>query len=502
MLASETEFTLCPVILSGGSGSRLWPLSRNVYPKQFIPLTDEWSLFQAAVNRAVHLNGAAAPRVVCNQEHRFMTAEQLSAVGAKGTRILLESEGRNTAPAICVAALDAMAATPNAILLVMPADHLIRDDEAFQAAVATAFQAACAGHFVTFGIKPTKPETGYGYIRQGTALSGAKDENAIFNVAAFIEKPALARAEGFLAEGGYWWNSGMFMFPADRLMAVMEKHVPEIVSACQRAYTGAQSDLDFLRLEASALSACPSNSIDYAVMEKIDAAVMVPLHAGWNDVGSWSSLWEVDSRDMAGNASKGDVLSEDCHNCYFHSGHRLVTAIGIEDQIIVETPDAVLVASKDRAQDVRKLVDMLTANGREEAKVHRKVYRPWGAYEVIDASERFQVKRITVNPGHRLSLQMHHHRAEHWIIVSGSARVTRDDEVYLLGENESTFIPLGARHRLENPGKIPLELIEVQSGSYLGEDDIVRYEDIYGRSAEAVNGGHNGNGGSLANGRH
>lgn len=470
---------LIPVILSGGAGSRLWPLSRVMHPKQFIPLAGDRSLFFETVSRVKSLPGAGALRVVCNQEHRFMTAEQLRTSATAG-RILLEPEGRNTAPAAAVAALDALKDHPDAILLVLPADHRIADTAAFQAAVAQAVPYASAGHFVVFGVKAGYPETGYGYISPAEPMTADGRPGAGHRVGAFIEKPDAARAETFVS-AGYLWNSGVFMFKAARYLEVLERENPAMVDACRRAYAGASHDLDFLRLETGAFGECPSDSIDYAVMEKIHQAVVVPMDAGWTDLGSWQSLWSSEQQDSAGNVLRGDVLCEDSHGCYVNASRRLVATVGVTDLVIVETADAVLVATKARAQDVKRVVDRLKSSGRLEATQHRKVYRPWGAYEVIDGESRFQVKRITVNPGERLSLQMHHHRAEHWIVVSGVARVTRGEEVYLLSENESTFIPLGQKHRLENPGKIPLELIEVQSGSYLGEDDITRFEDNYGR---------------------
>jgi mannose-1-phosphate guanylyltransferase/mannose-6-phosphate isomerase len=464
---------LTPVILSGGSGTRLWPLSRELYPKQLLPLVGERTMLQETVQRLAGLE-AAAPIVVCNEAHRFLVAEQLRQLGAKPQAIILEPAGRNTAPAIALAALQA---SPDALLLVLPADHVIRDQPAFQAAVRAALPAARAGKLVTFGIVPTAPETGYGYIKQ----AAAQDAGGAFPIERFIEKPDLARAEGFLEEGGYYWNSGMFLFRADRYLAELEKHAPDIAAAARAALRAATPDLDFVRVDKAAFEACRSDSIDYAVMEKTSDAVVVPLSAGWSDVGSWSALHAALPCDENGNVIRGDVISEDSTGCYFYAESRLVSAVGLKDHVIVETKDAVMVAPKDRVQDVKKLVARLKAAGRNEHSLHREVYRPWGSYDSIDNGQRFQVKRLTIKPGAQLSLQLHHHRAEHWIVVSGTARITLDDKVFLLQENQSTYIPIGARHRIENPGMVPLHIIEVQSGSYLGEDDIVRFEDRYGR---------------------
>ncbi|OBS09969.1 mannose-1-phosphate guanylyltransferase/mannose-6-phosphate isomerase [Acidihalobacter prosperus] len=467
---------IVPVILSGGSGTRLWPLSRHAYPKQFIPLVGELSLFQTTLRRLAGLPGVAAPCVVGNDEQRFMVAEQLRALGVDG-RILLEPIGRNTAPAIAAAALDIAVADPQALMLVLPADHLINDVQAFHAAVAAATAAARDGALVTFGVVPTRAETGYGYIEAGDVLG----EGPARRVARFVEKPALDVAEAYVAGGRHWWNSGMFLFTAERYLQVLETHAPAILEAARRAHALAREDLDFLRLDAEAFAASPSDSIDYAVMEPTDDAVVVPLDAGWSDVGSWQALWEVGAKDETGNRLEGDVIALDCRDSYVHAEHRLVAVLGLSDVVVAETADAVLVSARDRVQEVKSVVGRLKGAGREESVNHRRVLRPWGAYEGISLGERFQVKRITVKPGERLSLQMHHHRAEHWIVVRGTARVTRGDEVFTLAENESTFIPLGVTHRLENPGRIELEMIEVQSGSYLGEDDIVRFEDSYGR---------------------
>ncbi|APP01294.1 mannose-1-phosphate guanylyltransferase/mannose-6-phosphate isomerase [Xanthomonas perforans] len=462
-----------PIILSGGSGTRLWPLSRESYPKQFLPLVGDKSMLQSTWLRAAPVAGHA-PIVVANEEHRFMAAEQLQQLGVKPSAILLEPKGRNTAPAIAVAALEATRDGADPLLLVLPSDHVIQNEAAFQAAVTLAATAAEQGKLVTFGIKPTAPETGYGYIKAGAGTGASAVER-------FVEKPDLATAQSYLASGEYYWNSGMFLFRASRYLEELRKFHPAIADACQKAWENGKRDADFTRLDKDAFAASPSDSIDYAVMEKTADAVVVPLDAGWNDVGSWSSLLDVSSQDAQGNAHHGDVIQLDCQNTYAY-GSRLIAMVGLEDVVVVETPDAVLVGHRDRIQEVKDVVSQIKTAGRSEATWHRKVYRPWGAYDSIDMGQRHQVKRITVKPGAVLSLQMHHHRAEHWIVVSGTAEVTRGEEVLLLTENQSTYIPLGVTHRLRNPGKLPLELIEVQSGSYLGEDDIVRFEDTYGRA--------------------
>jgi mannose-1-phosphate guanylyltransferase/mannose-6-phosphate isomerase len=464
---------LTPVILSGGAGTRLWPLSRELYPKQLLPLVGAHTMLQETVQR---LEGLAtdAPVVVCNDAHRFLVAEQIRQLGIKPRAIVLEPVGRNTAPAIALAALQA---APDALLLVLPADHVIRDVAAFQAAITAALPAAHAGKLVTFGIVPTAAETGYGYIKQ----SGAGGAGVAMPIERFIEKPDAVRAAAFLKEGGYYWNSGMFLFRADRYLAELAQHAPDIAAATRAALAGSQPDLDFVRVDRAAFEACRADSIDYAVMEKTADAVVVPLSAGWSDVGSWSALHEALPRDARGNVAKGDVVVEDTSGCYLYAESRLVSAVGLKDHVVVETKDAVLVAPKERVQDVKKLVARLKTSGRYEHSLHREVFRPWGSYDSIDNGERFQVKRLTIRPGAQLSLQLHHHRAEHWIVVSGTARITCGEKVFLLEENQSTYIPIGEKHRIENPGKIPLHIIEVQSGSYLGEDDIVRFEDRYGR---------------------
>lgn len=464
---------ILPVILSGGSGSRLWPLSREAYPKQFLPLVGDDTMLQATWKRVAPVAGNA-PIVVANQEHRFMAAEQLRDCDVTPAALILEPVGRNTAPAIAIAALQACSTGDDALLLVLPSDHVVRNDDAFHAAVREAAGAADAGKLVTFGIVPTAPETGYGYIK---AVGGA----GVCPVERFVEKPSLATAQEYVASGEYFWNSGMFLFKASRYLEELKNLQPAILKACEQALARAIHDPDFIRLDAEAFSASPADSIDYAVMEKTSDAVVIPLDAGWSDVGSWSALWEVSDKDASGNAHHGDVIEIDCRNTYAY-GNRLIAMVGLEDVVVVETDDAIMVGHRDRVQDVKTVVNQIKQAGRSEAAAHRKVYRPWGAYDSIDNGDRFQVKRITVKPGASLSLQMHHHRAEHWIVVSGTAEVTRGDEVILLTENQSTYIPLGVTHRLRNPGKLPLELIEVQSGGYLGEDDIVRFEDTYGRT--------------------
>jgi mannose-1-phosphate guanylyltransferase/mannose-6-phosphate isomerase len=470
---------LTPVILSGGAGTRLWPLSRELYPKQLLALTGERTMLQQTVSRLDGL-GASAPIVVCNEAHRFLVAEQLRQLGVEARATVLEPFGRNTAPAIALAAHAALAAGGDAnaadpVLLVLPADHVIRDVPAFQKAVRVALPVAEQGRLVTFGIVPTAAETGYGYIQHGAA------DGAVHRIARFVEKPTIERAREFLQSGDYYWNSGMFMFRAGRYLEELERHAPQIAQVCRTVFGTAKTDLDFTRIDANAFDSCPSDSIDYAVMENTSAAVVVPLSAGWSDVGSWAALHEASEGDARGNVSRGDVLAEDSDGCYLYSESRLVSVVGLKDHVVVETKDAVLVAPKNRVQDVKKLVSRLKEQGRYEHSLHREVFRPWGSYDSIENGARFQVKRLSVKPGATLSLQMHHHRAEHWVVVSGTARITRGDEVFLLEENQSTFIPIGVRHRIENPGKIPLQIIEVQSGSYLGEDDIVRFEDMYGR---------------------
>jgi mannose-1-phosphate guanylyltransferase/mannose-6-phosphate isomerase len=467
---------LTPVILSGGAGTRLWPLSRELYPKQLLALVGDNTMLQETVLRMRGLETAPSV-VVCNEAHRFLVAEQLRQLDAPAGAIVLEPMGRNTAPAIALAAHAAVKAGggTDPVLLVLPADHVIQNVQAFHAAVRVALEAAEQGQLVTFGIVPRLPETGYGYIQRGPAAGAA------YRIAQFVEKPTLERARQFLESGEYYWNSGMFMFRARRYLEELERLAPAIAKVCRSAFEAAKADLDFTRIDPSAFGGCPSDSIDYAVMEKTSGAIVVPLDAGWSDVGSWAALHGASAADRAGNVMHGDVLAEDCSGSYLYSESRLVAAVGLADHVVVETKDAVLVAPKERVQDVKKLVGRLKELGRYEHSLHREVFRPWGSYDSIENGDRFQVKRLKVKPGATLSLQMHHHRAEHWIVVSGTARITRGDDVFLLEENQSTYIPIGVKHRIENPGKIPLHIIEVQSGSYLGEDDIVRFEDRYGR---------------------
>jgi mannose-1-phosphate guanylyltransferase / mannose-6-phosphate isomerase len=476
---------MIPVILSGGSGTRLWPLSRELYPKQLLPLVGKGTMLQETLARVADVPDVATPIVVCNESHRFLVAEQLLEVGVQPRAILLEPAGRNTAPAVAVAAMAAVADLPpnskagaDPVLLILPADHVIQDVRAFQAAVAAGRAAAEQGKLVTFGVVPTKPETGYGYIKRAAGSGPA------FGIEQFVEKPDRATAQRYLESGEYFWNSGMFMFRASTLLDELRALAGDIYQACAQAFTAAKRDLDFTRLPAKEFGASPSISFDYAVMEKTRHGVVVPLSAGWSDVGSWSALHEAIPADSDGNVRLGDVLTADSHGCYLQSTSRLVAAVGLTDHVVVETKDAVLVAPKDRVQDVKELVAQLKKQGRYETSLHREVFRPWGSYDSIDHGDRFQVKRLTVKPGASMSLQLHHHRAEHWIVVAGTARITRGEETFLLEENQSTYIPLGTRHRIENPGKIPLHIIEVQSGTYLGEDDIVRFEDRYGREGQ------------------
>lgn len=466
---------LVPVLLSGGVGSRLWPVSREAHPKQFQPLAGELSMLQETLKRTAGLD-EAAPVVVCNEEHRFMVAEQLRMVDIAASALILEPAGRNTAPAVALAALQAIENDPDALLLVLPADHVIQEPNAFVEAVGKAVPHAQQGKLMTFGVVPSSPETGYGYIKCGASVG-----EDLFDLERFVEKPDEATASAYLESGNYLWNSGMFLLSASAYLAELSLHAPEILASCQRAMEQASRDMDFVRPDAEQFIGCPADSIDYAVMEKTDKGGVVSLDCGWSDVGAWSALWDVAPRDSDGNASRGDVLLDNCSGSYFYSDSRLVAATGVENLVVVETADAVLVADKAKVQDVKQLVNALKAQERPEVSLHRRVYRPWGSYESLVTSERFQVKRIIVTPGQKLSLQMHHHRAEHWIVVQGTAEVTCDDKVFMLGEDESTYIPLGTRHRLANPGRIPLELIEVQSGTYLGEDDIVRFDDQYGR---------------------
>jgi mannose-1-phosphate guanylyltransferase/mannose-6-phosphate isomerase len=470
--------SLYPVILSGGSGTRLWPLSRSAMPKQLLPLAGQRTMVQETVMRLAGIADLGRPVVVCNNEHRFLVAEQMREINVKPAAIFLEPMGRNTAPAAAIAALHLVTRDPEAVMLLLPADHLIRDNAAFHAAIGQGLKAVQAGKLVAFGIVPSEAETGYGYIQQGEdlGLGGAH------RVARFVEKPDRATAEAMLKEGGYFWNSGMFLFRCKQYLEELGALNPAMLAACEASLMAGGSDLDFCRLDRDAFEACPSDSIDYALMERTAHAAVVPAAIGWNDIGSWSALWEVGAKDAAGNVTRGDVYLDGVSNSLVRAESRMVAAIGVDDVVVVETADAVLVMRRDRAQDVKRVVDHLKLNGRSEHEFHTRVHRPWGWYEGIDAGDRFQVKRIMVKPGQQLSLQMHHHRAEHWIVVSGTAKVTCEEKVMMRSENQSAYIPLGARHRLENPGKMPLHMIEVQSGSYLGEDDIVRFEDIYQRS--------------------
>lgn len=465
-----------PVILSGGAGTRLWPLSRAAYPKQLMPLVGERTMLQETVARVADREIFEAPLVICNEAHRFIIAEQLRASEMVPRAILLEPEGRNTAPAAAVAAL--ALGDEDGLMLVLPSDHVIADWPAFLDAVRLAARAASGGALVTFGVRPDRAETGYGYIERGRALDGLE---GAYEVARFVEKPDSDAAERYLASGEFDWNSGMFLFSARRYLEELERLSPAVVAACRAALEKAEADLDFLRLDAESFSASPSDSIDYAVMERTQSAAVVPISVGWSDVGSFAALWDIGERDGDGNLLRGDVMAIDLRDCYVRSDGVMIAAMGLTDTVIVSTPDAVLVVPKERSQEIKMLVEALGREGRDEALTHRKVHRPWGSYETIGAGDRYQVKRITVNPGQRLSLQTHRHRAEHWVVVHGTARVTREEEVFLLRENESTYIPREAAHRLENAGDQPLDIIEVQSGEYLGEDDITRLDDEYGR---------------------
>ena len=489
---------LQPVILSGGSGTRLWPLSRETYPKQFLALTSQHTMLQETARRLDGLDlehprralGLLAPIVVCNEAHRFLVAEQFRVLGRRPAGIILEPSGRNTAPALTLAALAAIRGGDDPVLIAMPADHCIRNEPAYRAAVADGCAIAWQGAVVTFGIVPSKPEVGYGYIRQGEPYQAGGSEGRAYRLEAFVEKPDLETAQGYLATGEYLWNSGIFALKASLWLRLVERFRPDIAELAARALAEGSDDGQFLRLDAAAFAACPSDSIDYAVMERLarepdtPPGVVIPLDVGWSDVGAWSALWEVREQDSSGNVLDGDAFVHDARNNLLIAHHRMVAAVGVDDLIVVETPDAVLVARKDRAQDVKAVTQFLQKEERNELRHHQRVHRPWGSYESIGHGGRYQVKRLSVKPGESLSLQMHHHRAEHWVVVSGTARVTCDDKSFLLSENQSTYIPIGTHHRLENPGTIPLEIIEVQSGSYLGEDDIVRFEDVYNRGSK------------------
>lgn len=472
---------IVPVILAGGAGTRLWPLSRQLHPKQVLPITGQATLIQETLGRLEGLDGLAPPIVICNESHRFMIAEQLREKGIQPGAIVLEPVGKNTAPAIAVAALQASRQDQDPILLVLPADHHIGRPDRFRRGVAAGQTLAEAGRLVTFGIVPTCPETGYGYIKQGAPLPSLSSDGRACAIAAFVEKPDRTTAEKYLASGEYLWNSGMFLFPASVLLAEMKRLVPEMVSACEKALSAGRADLDFFRLDRAAFENCPADSIDYAVMEKTALGAMLPLEAEWSDLGSWEALWEAGAKDADANVARGDTLLHDVTRSVVHAGHRLVAAVGVDQHIIVETADAVFVCPRARAQDVKHLVTRLRGQQRPETERHRKVYRPWGTVDSIVSSERFQVKRLIVRPEARISRQQHNHRAEHWIVVKGTALVQRGEEEFILREDASTYIPIGMPHRLTNPGKIPLEIIEVRTGSYLEEDDIARFEDDYGR---------------------
>ena len=473
---------IIPVILAGGSGTRLWPLSRELQPKQLLGLVNTNTMIQNTYTRLRDHQEVASPIIICGDEHRFMVAEQFRQMAETPQSIILEPVGRNTAPALAVAAIKALEIHDDPLLFVLPADHIIEDVAAFHQSIDAAGVLANEDYLITFGIVPNAPETGYGYIRQGEriSLNGAGEIHA-YGIDTFVEKPDLATAKGYLDSGQYYWNSGMFMFKASRVLKELKTYVPDIVAACEKSIAEGKDDLDFFRLNNEAFHACPSDSIDYAIMEKTTRGVMVPLDAGWNDIGSWDALWQVGKKDASNNVVRGDVVIHDVHTSYLHANDRLIAAVGLENHIVVETSDAVLISPRNRVQDVKHLVTQLKLKNREETRHHRKVYRPWGAYENIVISDKFLVKRLTMKPGEKISLQKHFHRSEHWVVVCGTALVTKDDEEFLLKEDQSTYIPLGVVHRLENPGQIPLELIEIRTGSYLGEDDIVRFEDKYGR---------------------
>ncbi|NBA96218.1 mannose-1-phosphate guanylyltransferase/mannose-6-phosphate isomerase [Pseudomonas sp. R5(2019)] len=475
---------MIPVILSGGSGSRLWPLSRKQFPKQFLALTGEHTLFQQTLSRLV-FEGMDTPIVVCNKDHRFIVNEQLSALKLETQAILMEPFGRNTAPAVAITAMKLVNEGRDELMLVLPADHVIDDQKALQRALTLATVAAERGEMVLFGVPATKPQTGYGYIKSN---NDALLPEGVSRVAQFVEKPDKKRANEFVQAGGYFWNSGMFLFRASRFLEELKKHDADIYDTCLLTLERSKHVDDNIEIDEATFACCPDNSIDYAVMEKTQRACVVPLNVGWSDVGCWSSLWDVNEKDDNGNVSKGDVVIQDSRNCMIHGSGKLVSVIGLENIVVVETRDAILIAHKDQVQGVKQLVNTLNEQGRSETQNHCAVYRPWGSYDSVDMGGRFQVKHLSVKPGACLSLQMHHHRAEHWIVVSGTAEVTCDENVFLLTENQSTYVPIASVHRLRNPGKIPLEIIEVQSGSYLGEDDIERFEDIYGRSTPTAAG--------------
>ncbi|HAU16150.1 MAG TPA: mannose-1-phosphate guanylyltransferase/mannose-6-phosphate isomerase [Gammaproteobacteria bacterium] len=470
---------MIPVVLSGGSGSRLWPLSRSAYPKQFLPLCSGYSLVQDTVMRLAGSVATEAPIFVTANDQRFLLADQVQTLGAEGAEIVLEPARRNTAPAIALACFAAQERAPESVVLVLPSDHHIENKAAFQQVLELANTAAVKGNLVTFGVVPTKPETGYGYIKANNSSA-----DGWLSIDAFVEKPSVELAEQYLESGDYYWNSGMFAFRADVYLQELKQHNPAIYDAAKASWDARSEDLDFIRVGEEAFVACPEDSIDYAVMEKTEKAVVIPLDSGWSDVGSWQSLWEVQDKDATGNVLVGDVIAQDTENTMVHASNRMVACLGVEDLVIVETTDAVLVADINQVQKVKDIVKLIEADGRSEHEFHREVHRPWGRFDSVDAGDRYQVKRITVKPGAKLSTQMHHHRAEHWVVVQGTAKVQRGEDSLMLTENQSVYIPLGEVHYLENPGKIPLEIIEIQTGSYLGEDDIIRFNDQYGRGTK------------------
>jgi len=475
------QLAIMPIIMCGGSGSRLWPLSRSTYPKQFLPLINDMSMLQNTLQRlpAEHQD----PIFICNEDHRFLVAEQIKQVNCSSATILLEPQAKNTAPALALAALNALTEGDDPLLLVLAADHVINDIDKFHRAINVAAVSAQQGKLVTFGVVPSHAETGYGYIKKGNQDNDGKTDS-IFQVEKFVEKPTIDKAQSYVESGDYLWNSGMFVFKASRYLEELAKCRPDILTACQEAMANVATDLDFIRPDRDAFLQCANVSIDYAVMEKTDDAVVVPLDTGWSDIGSYSALWDIGQQDLQHNVIKGDVIAHDTRNSYLHSQNKLIATLGVDNLVVIDTADAVLIADKNKVQNVEGIVNELKSLQRPETKLHREVYRPWGKYDLVDQGERFQVKRITVNPGAKLSLQTHQYRAEHWIIVSGTAKVTLDGETSFLSENQSTYISIGVVHGLENPGQLPLEMIEVQSGSYLGEDDIIRFEDKYGRVKE------------------
>lgn len=477
---------ITPVILAGGSGTRLWPLSRQLYPKQFLSFSGGKTLFQETVLRLVNMGLNRSPMILCNEDHRFIVAEQLKSINIPADTIFLEPVVRNTAPALAVSALNALKDDRDTILLVMPSDHYIGNLAAFKQTIEKGAEFAAEDNLVTFGVIPQAPETGYGYIRKGALLTEKADMPAAWKIARFVEKPDLELAEQYVASGEYLWNSGMFMFRASRLIEEMKVYAPAILNTCEAALEKGRIDLDFYRLDSDSFSACPGDSIDYAIMEKTSCGVIIALESEWNDLGSWESLWQIGKKDVGNNVLYGDISLHDVSNSFIHASSRLVTAIGLDKHVIIETKDAVFISPRDRVQEIKAVVDKLKKEKRPEVITHKKVYRPWGSYETVDESEHFLVKRISVKPGAKLSLQKHNHRSEHWVIVKGTALITRGDEQFILEENQSVYIPSGTTHRLENAGEKQMELIEVQTGSYLTEDDIVRMDDIYGRNEKVA----------------